>query len=213
MKKTLVAVPCFDMVHTVFMESVINLIKPENSFFTVVKNTLVHDARNIIAGNAINSGFERVMWFDSDLSFKPDTMQRLIADMDEGGLDFVSGLYFTRRPPNIKPIVYSKLWWAVRPDGTLDTGAENLYDYTEGLQECAATGFGCVLTSVDLLKRVGDRFGSPFAPLEGMGEDLSFCWRAGQIGAKLYLDARVKCGHIGAVEIDEAFYRGLGNGR
>ena len=212
MIKTLVAVPCFDMVHTDFMESIVNLQKPEGSFFTVVKNTLIHDARNIIAGNAINAGFDRILWLDSDMKLPKDAFVQLSKDMDEGGLDYVSALYFTRRPPNIKPVAYKMLKW--NNDGEeLDADAENLYDYTEGLQECVATGFGCVLTTTDLLRRVWERFGSPFNPLDGMGEDMSFCWRAGQIGAKLYLDARVKCTHIGCFEFDEAYYRGFGNGR
>ena len=201
--KTLIAGPCFDMVHSDFFESFVNLQKPPDTSWTMVKNTLVHDARNIIAGNAINAGFDRIMWFDSDMKFAPDTLLRLSADMDENNLDYVSGLYFTRRPPNIKPIAYSALWWGVKEDNTLDSGAENFFDYPEGLAEIAASGFGCCLTSVDLLKRVGDRFGSPFAPMEGMGEDLSFCWRVAQIGGKMYLDGRVKCGHVGTYEYTE----------
>lgn len=207
MIKTLVSVPTFDMVHTDFMESVVNLQKPEGSFFTVVKNTLIHDARNIIAGNAINAGFDRILWLDSDMKLPKDAFVKLSKDMDNFNIDFVSALYFTRKPPNIKPVAYKTLKWNLDGD-VLDADAENLFDYTEGLQECAATGFGCVLTTTALIRRVWERFGSPFNPLESMGEDLSFCWRAGQIGEKLFLDARVKCGHIGAVEINEDYYRG-----
>ena len=121
MPKTLIAVPCFDMVHTDFMESVINLEKPEGSYFTRVKNTMVYVARNIIAANAIENGFDRVFWLDSDMVFKPDTLMKLSADMDKG-LDFVSGLYFTRRPP-IKPVVYSELWWQKTENG-IDSASE-----------------------------------------------------------------------------------------
>ena len=49
--KTLIAVPCGDMVHTDFMTSLIALQKPPDTSFTVVKNTLVHVARNRIAAN------------------------------------------------------------------------------------------------------------------------------------------------------------------
>ena len=60
------------------------------------------------------------------------------------------------------------------------------------------------------MKRVGDAFGAPFAPLEGMGEDVSFCWRVIQIGAKMHLDARVKCGHVGQFEYNEDAMQFLG---
>ena len=203
MIKTLIAVPCFDMVHTDFMQSLIALEKPEGTSFTVVKNTLIHVARNVIAGNAIDAGFDRIMWFDSDMRFAPDTLMKLSKDMDKG-LEFVTGLYFTRKMP-IKPVVYTDLWWK-RDENGLDVGAGNDYDYKEGLNECAGAGFGCCLTSVNLIRRVAEKFGSPFAPLQGLGEDLSFCWRVIQIGGKMWCDTRVKCGHVGQIEYDESMY-------
>ena len=201
--KTLIAVPCFDMVHTDFMRSLMALEKPPDTSFTVVKNTLIHVARNVIAGNAVKAGFDRVMWFDSDMSFPPDTLLKLSADMDQG-MEFVTGLYFTRSK-EIKPVIYSELWWEKTEKG-VDVGAGSAYDYPEGIMEIAGAGFGCCLTSVDLIRRVGDRFGSPFNPLQGFGEDLSFCHRVIQIGGKMYADTSVKCGHVGQFVYDESFY-------
>ena len=209
MKKTLIAVPCMDMVHADFFESFVNLIKPEGTSWTMVRDTLINEARNIIAANAIKAEFDRVMWFDSDMKFEPDTLLKLAQDMDENNLDFVSGLYFTRRP-KIKPCAFKSLWWGNKENGELDAGSEYFFDYPDGITEIAGSGFGCVLTSVDLMKRVGDAFGAPFAPLEGMGEDVSFCWRVIQIGAKMHLDARVKCGHVGQFEYNEDAMQFLG---
>ena len=197
MQKILIAVPCFDMVHTDFMESMVNLQKPEGSYFTVLKNTLINEARDIIAANAVKSGFDWVAWFDSDMRIPPDALIRLMEDAQDGR-EIVSGLYFTRRE-NIKPVCYKRLWWSMAGN-KLDSGAENFYDYPDGLFECAGVGFGCCLTSVPLLKRVGDKFGTPFFPLYGAGEDLSFCWRVGQLGEKIYCDSRIMCGHIGTKE-------------
>jgi hypothetical protein len=64
------------------MESFIKLQKPEGTSFTIVKDTLINEARNIIASNAIKGGFDRVMWFDSDMKFAPDTLIKLSAQMD-----------------------------------------------------------------------------------------------------------------------------------
>ena len=205
--KTLIAIPCFDMVHTDFMESFINLVKPDGTSYTIVRDTLINESRNIIAANAIKSGFDRVMWFDSDMKFAPDTLLKLSEDMDTG-IDYVSGLYFTRRPP-IKPCAFKELWWE-KTEAGVNAGSKYFFDYPDGLTECAGTGFGCCLTSVDLLKRVGDRFGAPFAPLEGMGEDLSFCCRVIQLGAKMFLDTRVKCGHVGQMEFNADAYKWIG---
>lgn len=204
-KKTLIAVPCFDMVHTDFFESFTKLRKPEGTSFTVIKNTMIYDARNIIALNAIDAGFDRVLWLDSDMTFPPDALGRLSADMDTG-LDFVTGVYYTRRPPEIKPVIFKELHWEIKDNGKLDTGAEFYFDYPENaLFEIAAAGFGCCLTSVDLLRRVRDKFGSPFTPFEAMGEDMSFCFRAAQIGAHLFCNSGIQCGHIGQYTFDRTW--------
>lgn len=216
--KTLIAVPCFDMVHADFMESLVNLKKPAGTSWTMVKNTLIHEARNIVAANAIEAGFDRVMWFDSDMVFPPDTLLKLSETMDNLNTDgfhsdLVSGLYFTRRPPNIKPVAYKRLWYD-DSGAELDTGAENCVDYPEsGITPIEGVGMGCCLMTVDIIKRVADAYGSPFSPLDGVGEDLSFCWRARQLGAMMICDTSIKCGHVGQAVYDEAYYKRQGEGR
>lgn len=205
--KTLIAIPCFDMVHTDFFESFVKMEK-EGTSFTTVKNTMIYSARNLIAANAIDAGFDRVLWLDSDMIFPTDMIPRLYAAMDKTGAGLVSGLYFTRRIP-IKPNIFSELWYNETEDG-LDAGAEMIYEYPDDIIEIKACGFGCCLTSVDLIKRVGDKFGSPFTPVDGMGEDLSFCYRVSQLGEKMFCDTRIKCGHVGNAVFDEGFYKRQG---
>ena len=209
MAKTLIAVPCFDMVHTEFMQSLIALEKPQDTSFTVVKNTLISVARNTIARNAIEAGFDRIMWFDSDMNIPRDALIKLTADMDRNpGIDLVTGLYFTRKA-SIKPVIYSHLHWE-KVDGKVDAGAGNYFDYPEGLIPIAGCGFGCVLTSVDIIKRVWEKIGIPFAELPGFGEDLSFCDRVNRLEGKIYADTTVKCGHVGVQEYNEQMYRAQG---
>lgn len=210
MKKTLIAIPCFDMVDTDFFESFVNLEKPEYCSYTLVKNTLIYIARNTIASNAIEAGFERILWLDSDMTFPPDMIDRMSRTMDENNLEFLTGLYFTRRPPVIKPNAFKTLWWEQKSDTEIDAGADHLWTYTEGLNEIQGCGFGCVMTDTDLIKRVGDKFGSPFTPIDGMGEDLSFCWRVNQLGVPMFCDTRIKCGHIGQMNYNEDYYKAQG---
>ena len=195
--KTLIAVPCLDMVHADFMECMMELDRPEGTGYAQIKNTLVYFARNTIAQNAVKMGFDRVMWFDSDVTFPADTIERLIRDMD--GRDYVSGLYVMRNGTN-KPVIYSDIQYKV--DGeTVTTGGIMMTDYPkDSLFEVAGSGFGCVMTSGRLLKEMVDRYGAPFTPLIGLGEDLSFCIRAKQAGYKMYCDSRIRCGHIGTIQ-------------
>lgn len=208
--KYLIAVPSHDMVHANFTRSLMELDKPENTAFTMITNTLIYTARNLIAQNAIKYGFDRVMWFDSDMKFAPDTMIRLAEDLDKGH-EFVSGLYFSRQAP-IRPIIHKDVKWKVKDDGWIDSSAELYWDYPKDeLFEIAACGFGCCITSVRLLKRMCDKYGSPFYPLMGMGEDTTFCFRATQDGKKIWCDSRIKAEHIGLYEYSEKDYRRTDN--
>ena len=203
--KTLIAVPSHDYVHADFMRSVMEMDKPAGTGFTQITNTLIYNARNMIAKGAIQAGFDRVLWIDADMVVPGDMLIRLSEDMDQGR-EFVTGLYFTRQEP-IKPCLHKELHWKVKDDGWIDTGATCYWDYPRNqVFEIACCGFGCVMTSVPLLKRMCEKYGTPFYPLMGMGEDTTFCFRATENGEKLYCDSRVKCGHIGQKAYDESYY-------
>jgi hypothetical protein len=62
------------------------------------------------------------------------------------------------------------------------------------------------MMTTELVNKVGDRFGYPFSPEMGFGEDLSFCWRVKQLGIPMYCDSRVKVGHVGMGTISEETY-------
>lgn len=205
-KKTLIAVPSHEMVHARFTESLMNLDKPAGTGFSMITNTLIYTSRNLIAQEAVKAGFDRVLWFDSDMIFPSDTLIRLSADLDEGR-DLVSALYFTRRETSV-PCIHTDLTWEVKPDGWVETNAYIYKDYPRNqIFEIAGCGFGCVMTSADLLKKMIDKYGAPFYPLMGMGEDTSFCFRAGKDGVKMYCDSRIKIGHIGSKVFNEDYYQ------
>ena len=60
--------------------------------------------------------------------------------------------------------------------------------------------------ATDLINKVGEKFGYPFSPVMGLGEDLSFCWRVQQLGIPMYCDSRVKVGHAGILTVSEETY-------
>ena len=97
--KILIAVPAMDMVHTNFVRSLVGLKIPEGEIhYMIPQATLIYDARNMIAAEAVSGGFDRVLWLDSDMAFDRDLLIRLNARMDEGH-DFVTGIYYSRKPP------------------------------------------------------------------------------------------------------------------
>ena len=205
--RTLIAIPCMDMVHTIFMKSLLALTKVGEVQFGMSCSSLIYDARNTLAKQAVSENFDRVLWFDSDMDFAPDTMIQLSKDLDEGR-DFVSGLYFKRKAP-IEPIIYEKVgYYSDKNKDEITPVAVSKHDYPEdSIFEVEGAGFGCVMMNTSLIKRVADEFGLPFSPMMGFGEDLSFCGRATQLGVKLYCDSRVKCGHVGLGTITEDTYK------
>lgn len=206
MLKYLVAIPCFDTVYTDFMLSMLNLQRPPETYLQVVKSSLIYDARNNIVKEAIKGGYDRVLWFDSDILFEPDTMNKFIKRLDDG-LEFVSGLYFKRQYPT-DPVCFKNLT-QVQEGNELITRIDSYKDYPKDqLFEVDAIGFGGVMMTTDLLKRVMNKYGLPFSPQLGLGEDMSFCWRAKQVGAKLYCDSSIKLKHIGSIAYSEETYLG-----
>ena len=192
--QTLIAIPAMSWVYTDFMQSMLALDKPDAQLM-VQTNSLVYDARNNIAWAAIQNGADRVLWLDSDMSFEPDLLTRLNADMDENGLDCVSAFYTTRSEKRV-PCIYKDIHWEI--DGErVKTSADPVTECPDVLFEVAGMGFGAVLMKTELIKAVIDGFGPPFQPMPYLGEDLAFFWRAGRLGRRMWCDGRINVGHIG----------------
>ena len=197
--RTMIAIPCMDMVHTLFFASMLSLRKPEGTEVAVASCSLIYEARHTLAMRALNEGFDRVLWLDSDMSFEPDLLERLSANLDQG-LDFVCGLYFTRKNP-VQPCVYKICHPTPNKKGEILPTTESFQDIPDGLFEIEGCGFGAAMMTIDLIRRAGPL---PFFPAEGYGEDLTFCRKARAAGATLWCDGRIKVGHIGTSVINES---------
>lgn len=197
-----------DMMNTAFVASLLPLDKGEADV-AFQKNTLVYDARNLLTEKAIAGGYERILWLDSDMTFTPDLLKRLSADLDEGR-DMVCGIFFKRIIP-CTPCIYKAIY-ATKKDGKIYPHADAYLDYPrDSVFEIAGCGFGATMMNVSLLNRIKERHGLPFSPFVGYGEDFSFCMRVAELGVPMYCDSRVKVGHVGYAEYNEETYEGLVN--
>ena len=198
-----------DTVNTSFMRSLLSLRPVGEVQFALTQSSLIYDARNILAVQAITGGFDRALWLDSDMTFEPDLMEKLSATMDEG-YDLVSALYFTRKPPH-RPVIYDGCR-TFKQDGVARSAAIVYDNYPENaVFEIEACGFGGVMCSVELMKNIREKFGTPFSPIHGFGEDLSFCIRAMNLGAKMVCNSSIKMGHIASYIINEEKYKEIAN--
>lgn len=199
--KVLIAVPCMDQVPAQFAQCLATLGKVDKTIVAFQIGSLVYTSRNDLVQIAIKQGCDYIFWLDSDMMFPPDALVRMFKSLEHG--DIVSGLYFRRVAP-FTPVIYDKL-------DIDDTGCH----YTEpkeipdGIFEVAGCGFGCVLMPTDIMLDVLEKYGSPFTPINGIGEDLSFCWRARQLGFKIVCDPDIPLGHVGHHVITRELYEAV----
>lgn len=198
--KILIAVPSMDQVPVQFAQSLSMLYRVGDCSVAFQVGSLIYTSRNHLAGIAIEQQYDYVMWFDSDMVFRPDTLQRMVEELERDNLDILTGLYFRRVYP-FKPVLFSKL-----------VPIEKGWEWEEPTEipdkpfELAGCGFGCVLMKTEVLMDVQAKFNDMFGPLNNIGEDLSFCWRATQCGYKVVCDPSIVLGHVGHMVVDRQFY-------
>lgn len=204
MRKILIAVPCMDMVSARFAQSLTTLKKVDTCVVSFLIGSLIYDSRNKLAGYAVEMEADYILWLDSDMVFSPDTLERMLAVIEENpDIDVLSGLYFRRGAP-FTPVLFSKL--EVNADGALEW--DDVHELPDEPFEVAGCGFGCVLMKTDLLLDLAAKEGGGmwFTPIANAGEDCAFCIRARREGYKIYCDPSVECGHMGYAPITRQFY-------
>ena len=198
--KTLIAMPCMETMPTRTVSSLLSMERPGKTAISFTIGSLVYEARNEQASVAINQGYDRVLWIDSDMRFDTDLMVRLAGDVD-AGCDFVCGLFFKRQLP-LTPLVYKALDFT-ETDEDISVNVTMYEPDTvprDKLFRIGGSGFGACMVTTRMLKDIWERSGPPFTPLSKLGEDLSFCLRAKQAGYEMWCDSRVKIGHLGYIE-------------
>ena len=150
----------------------------------IVSESLVYDARDKIAMDALHAQVDYVMWLDSDIIYPADIIHKLM----KHNKDMVTGLYYKRTPP------YTPCIYKLEEDRLLP-----YIDYPEdSLFQVEAAGFGCTLMKAKVIKEIHEKFGGCFFPINGIGgEDLSFIRRAKEIGVDIWCDSSIQCGHVG----------------
>lgn len=178
-----IAVPSGDMVHADFaMRLATMCLNPGARAFVInAKTSLVMVGRNQCVEAARLAKATHLLFLDSDITFPPDTLARLLAHRK----DIVGGLYVQRVPPHL-------------PLGVTIEGQHEAV--TSGLKEMRQMPTGCLLLNLAIFdklskpwfntKEVGERI---------MGEDYYFCERAIQAGYQIWCDGNLsrEIAHIG----------------
>lgn len=189
--KLMIAIPCTEFMHYRFAQSLAALTKhlqtnPSIEYDICVKGaTLVHLGREELARRAIAKGYTHVLWLDCDMVFDETIVDDLLETMRDMKCDLVTGICRSRHG-NTSSVIFSSL----QPD-------ERVEEFPQEAFRIEGCGMACCLMTVDLLNNVlTSSSGVIYLPTEMYSEDLAFCYRAKEIGAKLAADPRVKVGHI-----------------
>lgn len=199
--KILIAVPCMDHVPTPFCQSLALIQKIGDCTLMMQSGSLVYASRDTLATLSVTKEFDYVLWLDSDMVFKPDTLIRMMDTLQKNDLDILTGLCFRRVPP-YTPTLFDKL----EMDGKNCIHTE-FDEIPEELFEVGGCGFAAVLMKTDVFLDVSAKFGAMFTPIGQNGEDASFCMRARECGYKIFCDPKIVIGHVGNIVVDDVFYR------
>ncbi len=176
--------------------------------------------RNEIVRKFLTHGADWLLMLDTDMTFQPDLIERLLLNADPEKAPIVGGLCFGFDDKGqIQPTLYGFL-------GDEDNPLVVRYHEwpEDAMMQVAATGGAALLIHRAVFEQMAT-FEHPSRPgkagfndafpwfqeLEHDGrpvsEDIGFCWRAGLLGIPVYVDTSVQLGHIKRRLLDVAAYR------
>lgn len=159
--------------------------------------TCIDQVRSLMATEALEAGFEDLMWIDADVAFSPDDVDKLRLH----DLDFVCGLYTKKGAPGLA--------CRMKPGTGEVTMGEG-----GGLIEIQYAAMGFTLTRAAIYQRLNSFESMPpclgnherrmrpyFLPMvfdgEYLAEDYAFSWRASGWGFTPMADTTIRLYHIG----------------
>lgn len=154
---------------------------PDKQPYAAARNNIV---QSVIHDDAYPDD-AAIFWCDSDVIL-PDYA---VSQLASHGEDFVTGVYFQRHPPHWPLIANFREGGGKDKRGSfqwLVKWPENVLAPIDGC------GFGCLLTSLGMLRKLE----APWFEFLKFSEDFDFCLKAKRAGYQLYVDTAVLCGHL-----------------
>ncbi len=156
----------------------------------------IHRSRNEVFMRAQDKkDFDGLLFIDSDIAFTPMNVKQLI----ESPYDVTTGIYLNRW--NGLPIVYN--WSKGTNKRKMDAILLTELGETPFKVDICGAGFLFIKRPVleRFTKSVIKRLGLPFdhIKMDGtfFGEDMSFCYRLGQLDIPVYCDPNIRVCHVG----------------
>ena len=185
--KILIAVPTFEKIEPEVFKAIYNLKSEHELTFDFVKGYDVAVARNEIVKLAQQGQFDYVLMVDSDTLIPPDTLEVML----DPPADIVLGVCPRKNTKEGKTAI-------------IKLGAEEYHDsyyYSDLPKERTLVkggGFACVLVKNTVFTRLQNPWFQYVTNADGstLSEDYYFCQNARFYGMDIYVEPRVKCGHL-----------------
>ena len=156
----------------------------------------IYRVRNELTEMALNEGFDRIMWIDSDIIFSSNDFFKLLNHK----FDIISGLYMVQMEDE-KEIDMSELrvksrgdyyYAAISESGTFlkvsDIKSLNIFTVR-------SNGMGFMLINKKVFTDIGNMWFNPSDKGKIISEDISFQTKARELGYKSYVDPSIIVGH------------------
>ena len=169
--------------------------------------TMVAAGRNAVVEAflaAEGSGREWLLMVDTDMTFPPDLVEKMLACASKAESKIVSGLAVARRGFRLGVNAYS-----IRFATTdMPVAMQEIHSIPEGPAEVDAVGGACLLIHRSVLEKVKEKYGTWFSFVEftsiiagkkvvfESGEDITFCLRARSVGEAVVVDPSIWLGHV-----------------
>lgn len=210
----MIGIPAQDTVPTLFLLNLIQVIsytrKNVKCELSVSAKSGVRTDRNrnVILKQAIERGFDYVLWFDTDMIYPVDIIKQYLRVKK---FDVIGCLYFKRPPPH-DPVVFIKNKTSkTKPYNAIDPSSlepENVYPVD-------ALGYGGMMVKMEVYKKLGQKrwthygynYHLPYEAEDRLTHDLVFCQDCKEAGYNILVHGSVRPGHIATKVITEDDYR------
>lgn len=175
------------------------------------------EARNKVAETFLDTDAEWLFVLDTDMGFAPDTLDRLLAAADPVERPIVGALCFAQREVEQDGMSGFRcapratiIDWIDTPTGKRFVGRAA---WAPGaVVQCAATGMACIVIHRSVIEKLREAHGPALyeriATGDGslLGEDVSFCVRAGAAGFPVFVHTGVRTTHLKQLWLSEQDY-------
>lgn len=207
-----------------------HVIQGDGGFVAIQSGPRIAEARNSMV-DTFASRHPKAEWLftvDSDMTFEPDILERLLAIADPVERPIVGALCFAPAGDNTGayPTIYREVTY--EHEGKTMVGVDRMDDYPENaLMRVGGTGAAGMLVHRSVFARLREPWPTGFGTLpngapnpypwysEGLvspdgkplGEDIAFCRRACQLGIPVHVHTGIQMGHMKVYKLDARYFR------